>query len=815
MGNKWVAAVVLVSFAAAGTAVGLRQGLHPQTVQRQNTGAHAPLHAFNAREVAARGGTLDHLDAALASLARHVALGRVHPGRELSDLHALNPAARFRASAATGEPQVLVDAVTRGDPRRLQAALVDLGLEHPSLFSNDVSGWLPLRALAAAAANGEVHALRAAMPHTRVGAVTSQGDYAQHSDVVRSTYPTLTGSGVTVGLLSDSFDCYAVYANPANKVPVSGYAGYAYNGFSATQADDVASGDLPAGVKVLAEANCLSYGAPFESPFGDEGRAMAQIVHDVAPGAAIAFHTAENGEADFAAGIQALASGGAQVIADDVGYYDEPFFQDGLVAQAIDAVTAQGVSYFSAAGNDGTAQAGGSDAYSNTAPAFGTTAATGPNAGESLLNFDQSLATTVTSLPVTLDALQPGQFVAIVVEWDQPFVTGAANSGGATSQIDLCVTGSGADTIYNDGLQAASCTGPNALGADPVQVMIVGNPANAVNSTVMQTVNVTIGLAGGTPAPGRIKLVVETDGQQSAAITSFVNDSATMQGHPTAAGAAAVGAAFFFDTPRCGATAATLESFSSFGGSPILFDVAGTRLAAPTLRQKPQFVAPDGGNDTFLGFTLATAGITGGKLATTITQCQNDPGYPNFFGTSAATPHAAAIAALMRQANPAATPAQIVSALQQSALPMGTAPSLQAGYGFVQADAALALIPAGVPQLTLAADTVVAGTATTITWSSVNTTGCTASGAWSGALGVTGSQSVSQATAGTYAYSLACANAAGASSPASVTLTVTAAVAPQGGGHGGGALELRTLLGLSALALCLRRRRRSPRVDVT
>ena len=79
---------------------------------------------------------------------------------------------------------------------------------------------------------------------------------------------------------------------------------------------------------------------------------MAQIVHDLAPGAALDFATAFNGELGFAANIRALAAAGAKVIADDVAYLEEPFFQDGPVAVAVDEVAAAGVSYFSAAGND-------------------------------------------------------------------------------------------------------------------------------------------------------------------------------------------------------------------------------------------------------------------------------------------------------------------------------------------------------------------------------------------------------------------------------------------------------------------------------
>ena len=302
----------------------------------------APLYVVGTRSAEQRQSAIGgNMDSILADLSRHAALAR--PDHTLADLHALSPAARFLQRAANATPLVLIDATTRGSPQQLQAALVGLGLEHAALYANDVGGWLPVNQIEAAAARGELISIRAAMPRTRTGAVTSQGDFAQRSDVLRIDYPTITGAGITVGVLSDSFNCYAVYAEPGSGVPVSGYDGYAFNGFTADYATDVSTDDLPATVNVLEEADCLNYGAPTQLPFGDEGRAMLQVVHDVAPGASLAFYTAENSEADFATGIGKLAAAGAKVIADDVGYFDEPFFQDGLVAQAVDAVEAQGV----------------------------------------------------------------------------------------------------------------------------------------------------------------------------------------------------------------------------------------------------------------------------------------------------------------------------------------------------------------------------------------------------------------------------------------------------------------------------------------
>ena len=52
-----------------------------------------------------------------------------------------------------------------------------------------------------------------------------------------------------------------------------------------------------------------------------------------------------------AASINNLVAQGVKIIADDIFYLDEPMFQDGQVAQAVDAAKAAGVNYFASAGN--------------------------------------------------------------------------------------------------------------------------------------------------------------------------------------------------------------------------------------------------------------------------------------------------------------------------------------------------------------------------------------------------------------------------------------------------------------------------------
>jgi hypothetical protein len=729
------------------------------------------------------------LDGALAEIAaRYPQIGAAHP---LTRLHAINPALRFRLTTPAVGPEVLLDATTTGDPQPLKSALAGLGLRDIAVYGNDVGGWLPIGRLAAAAELAQLHQARAAIPLTRSGGVATQGDYVQGSSTIRAQYPSLSGAGVKVGILSDSFNCYQTYASDG--LNASGLNGYASNGYKATYSTDQSTGALPAGVSVLEEAPCVEYGAPEQLPFTDEGRAILQIVHVVAPEATLAFHTASNSEADFAQGIIDLAAAGAKIIDDDVGYPDEPFFQDGLIAQAVDQVAAQGVAYFSSAGNEGR------NSYENTAPAFPVTSTAAPNSGEQLLNFDPTGASTTTSMPLTIPSLFPGEFVFLAVEWDQPYVTGAPHSGGATSSIDLCVTGAtGADQITDlaDFPTEVTCTGPNAIGNDPVQVIIIGNPADAGGSTAAEQVSIAIGLADGTPAPGLIKLLLAGDGA-AVSIDAFATNSPTIQGHPGAAGASAVGAAFYFDTPACGTAPALLESYSSLGGDPILFDAAGNRLAARVLRQKPQFVGPDGINNTFLGFNLSATGMGNAPPG-----CQSNGAYPSFFGTSAAAPHAAAAAALLWQANPAVSATQIVTALQASALPMGGGVNFSNGYGFIQANAALALLPPAPPSLSLSPATIAVGGSSLLSWSSISTSACVASGGWSGNLPPSGSQSVSAAAVGSVTYTLTCSGAAGQAAN-SVTLTVT--VTPPAGSSGGGALGSVSLWMLGT-ALLLRQR---------
>jgi hypothetical protein len=765
--------------------------------QSPNQGA-APLTVFgvdqglSAADPAAS--QLLRLDGSLRGLARAAAAARLPTS---AALHDLNPAVHLRIAEPLTTPEVLVDVTARGDPAALQRALESVGMRTTARASNLIGGWVPISALAQVAQLPGLSQVRASMPRTRAasGAVALQGDFVQASYALRTQYPSLTGTGLTIGVISDSFDCYGYYATHGPAAMGNGYDGYATNGFTATQADDVASGALPANVNVLEDANCPNYGAPQQLPFSDEGRAMAQIVHVVAPAARIAFRTGSNSEADFASGIAQLQKAGANIIVDDLGYPDEPYFQDGVVAQAVDAVATAGVAYFSAAGNDAR------NSYENTAPVFVAQGAS------TLLNFDTSGASTTTTMPITIPPEAPGQFVVLSVQWDQPYVTGAPGSPGAANALNLCIQSAtpGADWVATatgaeKQVTYPICSGANSIGADPDLILVVGNPANATAPTVQETITLSIQLVSGA-APGRVKLLV-ADNDLGATINSFATLSPTLQGHPNAAGAVAVAAAMYYETPACGTSPAVLESYSSYGDDPILFNTSGVALATPVIRGKPDLTAPDGINNTFLGFQLAKSGFTAppwnssGEFPTSIAQCQNNTAYPNFFGTSAAAPHAASMAALLWQANPALTATQLISALKSTALPMAAGPA-GSGAGFIQATAALAALPVGAPSLTLSQATVNPGSSATLTWASYGTTSCAASGAWSGTQAPSGTLTVTPSAVGTLSYSLACTGAGGTGATSTTTLSVESAA----GHHGGGAFDAVTLALLLGLVL--------------
>lgn len=525
--------------------------------------------------------------------------------------------------------RVLITVTARGEADTLARRLASLGMIRSARFGNKISGWMPIDRLHEIENLDAAFQARAAMARTRASGplfgdggrrVISQGDAAMQAIGLRKRYG-VDGRKITIGVLSDSYDC-----------------------LGQAQAD-IAAGELPENVTVLKDlsretddqgvSECQAQGA------ADEGRAMMQLIHDIAPGAALMFHTAFGGEADFAGGIVALAEAGADIIVDDVGYASEPMFQDGPIAQAVDEVKARGVAYFSSAGNSGRLGYG---AAFNPA-AVGLT-------GEPAHDFHPD--------PLITDFYQAieiprEQQVTLILQWNQPFQNG---DKGAESDLDL--------VLFDERLgRIVARSEENNIGHDPIEALTF------LNDTGETRFNLYIAHRAG-PPPERIKYVIwgtppqwpvergpqppgcgledgaggpgagqpQNPEAEAVRILEYAGGDAdgTLVGHPNAAGAMAVGAISYRETPFFGICAdiGRIEPFSSAGGVPVYFDRDGNLLeGGPVIRQKPDIVAPDETNTTF----FPEDGDT------------DDDGQPNFSGTSAAAPQAAAVAALVLDYN--------------------------------------------------------------------------------------------------------------------------------------------------------------------
>jgi hypothetical protein len=563
--------------------------------------------------------------------------------------------------------EVGINVVANGDASVVAAQLRSLGVTRTKVAGSMVSGRAPISALKTLASVPGVQSVRPSLAHTNgAGLVVSQGDRSMRSDRARNVFK-VDGRGVTVGVLSDSFSCLTGPLAPGQ--------------LFTTAAQDIANGDLPQNVKILSDAEDCS-GA------NDEGRAIAQIIHDVAPGASILFHSAFNGEADFAQGIIDLANAGANVIIDDVGYFDEPMFQDGIVAQAVDAVKRRGVAYFSSSGNS---------ARASYESAFRLSRSVGTN------GVRHNFGTRKNPDPLQTLTVTSGALNAVFLNWDEPFKS--AGGKGSRSDVDLVYYDMSGARIpdCDENLQPAVCqfAGESSnIGGDAIEE---GDIVNLSDQDVQ--VQVSIELYDG-PVPRYLKYVWFDFGDGTIFPDEYDTQSGASYGHPIARGAMSVGAASWYNTAAWNSALhpgqcfpACLEYFSSAGGVPTFFDKFGNRQRTE-VRRKPQVVGPDGGNTTFF-FSVFPFEVPG----------STEPDvYPNFFGTSASAPHVAAVAALMidkqkRAGKRAPSPDRIYQVLQDTAkdmrlaagraiepfpFPFGTRGfDFDSGYGFVDAVAAL------------------------------------------------------------------------------------------------------------------------------
>ena len=170
------------------------------------------------------------------------------------------------------------------------------------------------------------------------------------------------------------------------------------------------------------------------------------------------------------------------------------------------------------------------------------------------------------------------------LQWDSPAASVSPGASGSPNDLDVYVFNAA-------GTQVLAGSVLDNINGDPIEVF------SFVNTTgVTADFNIMItNFAGANP--GLMKYVMFGFG---GTIQEFATNSGTIYGHTNAAGAEAVGAAAYFQTPAFGVSPPLLEFYSSSGTTPILFDLAGNRLPTPDPRaDKPEITAPDCVNTTF------------------------------------------------------------------------------------------------------------------------------------------------------------------------------------------------------------------------
>ena len=606
---------------------------------------------------------------------------------------------------------------------------------------------------------------------------------------VGQTFP-LVGTTFDAGVIQHRVDQINKFYNPSATLDLEGQNmqigfisdSYAKSTNAITAAIDVTNFDLPGASNNPINTQPVVVLQDYTGTGTDEGRAMVQIGYRMAPKARLAFATANGGEVAFANNIRAL--GGltgftfpdatqqgfaADTICDDVTYADEPVYEDGIIAQGVEDVSAAGVGYFSSAGNNI-----GTNTYESTfryVPAgTGLTAATNPALVGTNINL--------TGVPANLyaggfhnfnpngglDVAQTWAAPASTTsrtsfQWDDPYnqtvtfntpaiynATGTSDgttttpstfttpslTAGSNYVITVTATSGAFDAIVtikdpngNTVVNAQdtgtdetinffpTVTGPyqiivgiygattgnfavnvytgnnkkvttdfNVLAFDtagnylPGSSMVADNIANnvpydsvisvaATGQTQVQYVVARTAIPAATPTPASIfRIDIRGNGASGyGPVEYFTVNQANTKAHSTA--------------PSCNSTAAMSvfrpsipEYFTSPGPVVKYFDKVGNRLATPEIRLKPTIMAADQGNTSFF------ASDTTSDIDTK----------PNFGGTSAAAPHAAAIAALVIQnhgGRRGITPAQLTSILQRSAFPHDLDPNFATGVARV------------------------------------------------------------------------------------------------------------------------------------
>jgi hypothetical protein len=374
--------------------------------------------------------------------------------------------------------------------------------------------WIQVKNLENIASLNEVRSIRTVYPPiNRTGSVNTEGDDLHRTSNVRSFYGE-DGTGINVGIISDGVT---------------------------TRSAAQSTGDLPSDGSGL---NVLSAGS------GDEGTAMLEIVHDMAPGANLFFHDAGMNTVAFNTAIDNLVAAGCDIICDDVGWITQPFFEDGTIASHVtSAINANDIIYISSCGNAGNSHYQG-DYFPITASTQHDFSLGGSSGFYLYLNLD------------------PFENVIIVLQWNDQF-------GASGNDYDLL--------LFNltTGNQVTQSWAVQDGDDDPLEVFSYTAPAGNSDDYAIVVDNFQ-----GAAQTRNLEVFIYP-GSGASIYTNNINPSDAIFGHPAVDEAVSVAAADW-------ATPTVVESFSSNGPSTISFP-------SSTLRQTPKITGVDGVSVTGAG----------------------------------------------------------------------------------------------------------------------------------------------------------------------------------------------------------------------
>lgn len=330
-------------------------------------------------------------------------------------------------------------------------------------------------------------------------------------------------------------------------------------------------------------------------------------------------------------------------------------------------VVADGATYFAVSGNNNIV-VDGQNVGSYEAPAFRPAPCPIANIGTSCHDFDPGTGIDVTQ-EISLDS---GASVSAILQWAEPWY-------GVETDLDIYLL----DADNNIIVRGADANTGSFGTQQPFEFL----PDAQNVSGLPQPASIVIARSEGTGVP-RIKYVFNQTTQLHSIEynTSNGDDTIgpTIRGHAAAQEAITVAAVPYYDST-------VPQDFTGHGPIKRYFGpVVDTAPAEPLLlaevRQKPDIAATNGVRNTFFS-ALAP------------------DGFYRFFGTSAASPHAAAVAALLLEANSSLSPDEVRTAMVGTAIdiaPQGV--DTITGYGLVQADAAVEWILSGSSNITVRAD---------------------------------------------------------------------------------------------------------------